>query len=188
LPLYLLDARVRFEIKDDGALYGFIGGYRDINDYYYEWAGGGAIFELTMHINVPAYWYALQRSADGHFDYETGRYTTISTAYRFYGVPAFVVTPNGEAAVQTAQLFGGPLDSATRTSGFAPRLPVRERPMAAATPTQGAPATAAQGQGGRTGAGGRYTNYYEPPVSVLPPQRKAPPKDYKRARSLQAKS
>jgi len=188
LPLYLLDARVRFEVKDDGTLYGFIGGYRNIDDYYYEWAGGGAIFELTMHINVPAYWYALQRSADGHFDYDTGRYTTISTAYRFYGVSAFVVTPDGEQLVRTAQVFGDDLDSADRAKAFVARLPVRQ--MRAPPSQSGAqPANTASGQGGgRVGSGGRYSMYYEPPVSVLPKQKKAPPKDYVRTKSMQARS
>lgn len=192
LPLYLLDARVRFEIKDDGALYGFIGGYRNIDDYYYEWAGGGAIFELTMHINVPAYWYALQRSADGHFDYDTGRYTAISTAYRFYGTPAFVVTPDGEELVTTATTFGGPLDSASRTSGFVPRMPVREVRAASAQSASGAQvadAAARQAQsGGRVGTGGRYSTYVAPPATVLPAQKKAPPRDYARSKSMQARS
>jgi len=174
LPLVLQDGRLRFEIKDDGKLYGFIGGYRAIDDYYYEWAGGGAIFELTMHINVPAYWYALQRSADGHFDYTTGRYTTISTAYRFYAIPAFAVSPDASELVTAAKRFGGQAEGDVR-SAFAVRTPRSNN--AAAQPTRAA--APAQGeQSGRVGGGGRFVNYIEPPVAVLPAQKKAPPADY----------
>jgi hypothetical protein len=171
LPLFLKDARVRFSIDDNGKLYGFIGGYRSIDDYYYEWAGGGAIFELTMHINVPAYWYALQRSADGHFDTETGRYTTISTAYRFYGVPAFAVTPDGQTPVTTAQIFEGKVEQGARSAFAINRTPARGGTQAQA-PSQQANQS---GGSGRVGGGGRFVNYYEPPVIVLPKQPKAPP-------------
>ena len=56
------------------------------------------------------YWYALRRNADFLPDAE-GQNQTISTAYRMYLVPAYVITPTGDAQVTTARLFDGPIDS-----------------------------------------------------------------------------
>lgn len=103
-PLHFKKAQMRWEKKPDGGLVGIIGGYRSIDDYYTDWQTGGAIFELTMHINTPAFWYALHRNADAMPD-ESGQNTMISTAYRYYAVPAFVVAPDATTQVTEAKLF-----------------------------------------------------------------------------------
>lgn len=159
LPLALKQGRVKFEIQADGKLLGFIGGYRSIDDYYAEWAAGGAIFELTMHINIPAYWYALQRSADGLFDANSGRYTAISSAFRYYAVPAIVVTPDASDEVTVAKLYEGEPEPDARALALA-----RARQAAAQSGGQAQPAPRM-----------RRVALVPPPREVLPPQRKAPP-------------
>jgi hypothetical protein len=175
LPLVLKDGRLRFEIQPDGALVGIIGGYRNIDDYYSEWAAGGSIFELTMHINIPAYWYALQRSADGLFDPALGRYTGISSAYRVYAKPAFVVSANGREHLTAAQL---PSDAAPEQLAAAPMQRAESEAPPAQAGQQG------QGQGrGFDGPGRRALRLDSPPPDQLPPQSKAPPRNFARVQS-----
>jgi hypothetical protein len=166
LPLALKQGRLRFEIQPDEKLVGFIGGYRNIDDYYAEWAAGGAIFELTMHINIPAYWYALQRSADGLFDPEQGRYTAISSAFRYYATPALVVTDSAEEAVTVARLFEGKTEPDTRAL-----MAARLQQQAAASQSDASPTTAAQPRM-------RRLALQPAPAEALPPQKKAPPASY----------
>jgi len=182
LPLILKSGRLRFEIQPDGALVGFIGGYRNIDDYYSEWAAGGSIYELTMHINIPAYWYALQRSADGLFDPAVGRYTGISSAFRVYAMPAFVVSTNAREYLTAARL---PNDAAPEPLAAAPmqRTAESDRPAA---PGQGASNTQGQGQGqgrGFDGPGRRAMRIDSPPPAQLPRQAKAPPRSFARVQS-----
>ncbi|GAB1261316.1 hypothetical protein [Aurantivibrio plasticivorans] len=137
LPMHLRSGHLNFEIGEDGKLIGFVGGYRDIDSYFREWAAGGAIFELTMHINIPAYWYALQRWADGHYDPVSGRYTTISTAYRIYANPAIVVSPTATEALVAAALFEGNNEpDALAKAGFGRRRYVPVEPPQEVLPPQ----------------------------------------------------
>lgn len=119
-PLQLKKAQMRFEKAPHGGLVGIIGGYRSIDDYYVDWQTGGAIFELTMHINTPAFWYALHRNADG-FPNEFAENTMISTAYRYYAVPAFVVSPDARTQVTEAKLFPTEEPAPTRTANASPQ-------------------------------------------------------------------
>lgn len=114
IPLHLKQAKMRFEKTPEG-LVGLIGGYRSINDYYVDWQTGGAIFELTMHINTPAVWYALHRNADA-LPNAHGENTAISTAYRYYARPAFVVTPDATSRVMAAVVFAPPGEVAAQTA------------------------------------------------------------------------
>ncbi len=159
LPLALKNGRLKFDIQPDGKLHGVIGGYRSIDDYYAEWAAGGAIFELTMHINIPAYWYALQRSADGLFDENSSRYTGISSAFRYYAVPAIVVTPDAADEVTVAKLYEGEPESDARAL--------------AVVRAQQAPASSGQARAPQRGP--RRVVLLAPPTEALPPQRKAAP-------------
>lgn len=122
-PLDFRDGQIRFEIGKDGHLTGLAGGYRDARAVYHEFAVGGAIYELTMHLNTPQIWYATHRYADGHPDPETGKFTTISTAYRFYGTPAFVVDPDGKDFVTEAKIYPGDDGHPRRRRGFRSRTP-----------------------------------------------------------------
>jgi hypothetical protein len=169
LPLALKEGRLRFEIQADEKMVGFIGGYRSIDDYYAEWAAGGSIFELTMHINIPAYWYALQRSADGLFDPQKGRYTGISSAFRYYAVPALVVTGDAQEAVTVARIFDGTPEPDARAL-MAARLAQQPAPSAAGSLPNGQANQAPQ----RT----RRLALRPAPAEALPPQKKAPPASY----------
>jgi hypothetical protein len=126
--LLLHDGRVRMAINDDGTGIALLGGYRPIDDYYKGWAASGAIHELVTHINMVGYWYALRKNADYPRDAPQDKRTAISTAYRLYLTPAFVIAPNGDDQVRTAQLFDGPIDK----SIGAMRMP--SRPAAAPAP------------------------------------------------------
>jgi hypothetical protein len=171
LPLALKEGRLRFEIQRDEKLVGFIGGYRSIDDYYAEWAAGGSIFELTMHINIPAYWYALQRSADGLFNPETGRYTAISSAFRYYAVPALIVAPDADRHVTDAKIFDGEVEPDARALALA-RLS-RDGADANAAPQPAVQNAASQPQPRL-----RRVALLPPPANALPPQKKAPPASY----------
>lgn len=129
--LLLYKAKLRIETQPDGTALALVGGYRPIEDYYKGWAGAGAIHELTTHVNMVGYWYALRRNADFTPDAKSPENTAISTAYRLSLVPAFVIEPDGQNAVQTAQLYKGeidksigrmrpPLPTGNSTSGTAP--------------------------------------------------------------------
>ena len=65
----------------------------------------GAIHETVSHINLPVWWHALRRHADGMPDPETGEMRGISTVYRIWAQPAFVSTPDGKALVREAPSF-----------------------------------------------------------------------------------
>jgi hypothetical protein len=141
LRLQLIKARLRFEEKEDGGMQGLIGGYRSIEDYYSGWAAGGAIHELTTHINMPGYWYALRRYADAMPDPVTKQNTYISTAYHLWLVPAYVVAPDSTAVASVAQIY---------TGKFIPDAPLRYR--------------------GTINSGGRAAKVYPPPADWKPPK------------------
>jgi hypothetical protein len=123
--LLLHKAKVRIESRPDGSALVWLGGYRPIADYYRGWAAAGAIHELTTHVNMVGYWYALKKNADFAPDPETGEFTAISTAYRMYAVPAFVIEPDGRTPVQIAKLYKGEID---------PSVGAMRRPIASAAP------------------------------------------------------
>lgn len=103
--LHLYRGRMRFEMKPDGGLLGLVGGYRDWMTLYKREARDGRNTEMVLNLELPSYYYALQRGADAMPDPKTGRNTAISTAYRIRAVPAFVATPDAKAAVTVAQVF-----------------------------------------------------------------------------------
>jgi hypothetical protein len=108
--LLLHKAKLRMQQNADGTTSALLGGYRPIDDYYKGWAGAGAIHELTTHVNMVGYWYALRKSADFSPDPPAQERTAISTAYRLTLVPAFVIEPDGQTQVRTAQLYKGAID------------------------------------------------------------------------------
>lgn len=108
--LVLEKAQLRFVMKEDGALSGMIGGYRDWREHYRGATGNGqdgagAIHEYLSDFQLPGWWYALKRNADGLPDPVTGEMRGISTAYAIDAVPAFVVTPDASEQVTVARLF-----------------------------------------------------------------------------------
>ena len=120
--LLLHDARLSMQFNADGGAFALLGGYRSIDDYYKGWAAAGAIHELVTHVNMVGYWYALRKNADYPRNAPQDKRTAISTAYRLYMVPAFVVSPDGKSIVQQAQLFDGPID---KSIGFGRGMPRR---------------------------------------------------------------
>lgn len=108
--LVLDESMIRFEMKEDGSLNGLLAGYRDWREHYRGTSGNGgdgagAIHENLGQFQLPAYWYALRRYADGLPDPETGEMQGISTVYSINAVPGYVVTPDASAAVTEARLF-----------------------------------------------------------------------------------
>jgi len=109
VPVVLHQGRARFTMAPDGTLEGIVGGYRDWALYYRNIVSEGHPFyagaaEQLGNFNAIGLYYALRRAADGLPDAE-GRMTGISTAYRFRGVPTYVVDPKGEYLVQVAKVF-----------------------------------------------------------------------------------
>jgi len=105
--LALRDAQFRFEIEPSGQIKGFMGGYRNWRQLYKKQAVAGRDTEMTQSIDLPSFYYALERHADGGpLDSKTGKPTEISITYRLHAAPAFVVTPDGEQIVQKPTIFG----------------------------------------------------------------------------------
>lgn len=98
-PLKLTSGQLKFRIKPAGELEGTIGGYRYWEDHYKGFAS--AIPEYIMNLNIPSYWYSLQREADGMKDPKTGKFTGVSSVYRMWAVPAFAVTKDAASAKLT---------------------------------------------------------------------------------------
>ena len=129
VPMKMEKAHMRLEPTKDGGLAGFMGGYRSVADLYSELAGGAATFELTMRMNTPAVWYALQRNADYKPD-ASGKNTMMSMAYRYSAKPAHVITPDAREVVTVARLIEAA--PAARAETSAPRAEAAPRPVAVA--------------------------------------------------------
>jgi hypothetical protein len=102
--LLLHKSKVRIDPRDDGKAFATVGGYRPVNDYWTGWAASGTIHESTTHVNLPAYWYALQRNADLAAD-GAQRNNAISTAYHMYLTPAYLIAPDAKSQVTAAKLY-----------------------------------------------------------------------------------
>jgi len=105
--LHLVKGQVRLQMLPDGALDGSIGGYRDWKVIYRKQAVNGRATEMLQGMDLPSFYYSLQRHADFAPDPETGKNTMISTAYRIRAVPAFVMTPDGAELVEVPRPFDG---------------------------------------------------------------------------------
>jgi len=116
--MVLHSANVRLQMQPDGAMQGLIGGYRDWYDLFRNPLGNGGVkvgpgggtvqgasAERLGRFNGVGLYYALRRNADGLKDAETGQFRGISTAYRYYLKPAFVVSPQADEAVHVARIF-----------------------------------------------------------------------------------
>ncbi len=89
IPLTLFNGQLRFQITDNENLEGTVGGYRDWQLQWRYWSH--YIPELVVKLDMPSYWYALRRYADGQPDATSGEMTAISSAYNIWAVPAFAV-------------------------------------------------------------------------------------------------
>jgi hypothetical protein len=104
--LELLRARVDLEMKPDGALTGYIGGYRPWEPVYRGWVNArGTVIEVLTWVQLPAVYYALRRNADYSPSGPGGEKTHISFALRIDALPAFVVTPDAAREVASVESY-----------------------------------------------------------------------------------
>jgi len=113
--LVLNQAKLRMDIEPNGAMKGIMAGYRSWKALYRKQAVAGRDVEMNTRIDLPSFYYALERNADGGpLDPKTKKHTEISIAYRLHVAPAFVVTPNGEEVVAVPRIF-----QPTKTASYA---------------------------------------------------------------------
>jgi len=105
--LRLVQGKLRFEMRADGTIDGLFGGYRDWKILYRKQAVNGRDTEMIQALDLPSFYYSLERHADWAPDPKTGKNTMISTAYRMRAVPAFVMTPDGTEVVEVPRPFDG---------------------------------------------------------------------------------
>jgi hypothetical protein len=106
VDLQLLGARVDLEMKPDGSLTGYVGGYRPWEPVYRGWVNArGPVIEVLTWVQLPGVYYALQRSADYSPAGPGGEKTHISFALRIDALPAFVMTPDGSKEVASVQSY-----------------------------------------------------------------------------------
>jgi len=104
--LELLRARVNLEMKPDGSLAGYVGGYRPWQPVYRGWVNArGTVIEVLTWVQLPAVYYALRRNADFSPTGPGGEKTHISFALRVDALPAFVMTPGGEKEVASVESY-----------------------------------------------------------------------------------
>ena len=86
------DAYVRLELQPDGSARGGLFGFAPVDDVYeiFGRQAGAIGGKEALGYTCSGLYAALLGEADGNFDAATGRCTSLSTAYRFDGIPAFV--------------------------------------------------------------------------------------------------
>lgn len=105
--LKLEKGRLRIAMDEDGGLLGYMGGYRDWKVLYRKQAVNGRDTEMLQGLDLPSFYYSLERNADYDPDPVTGKNRQISTAYRIRAVPAFVMDPAGVRVVTGPEVFDG---------------------------------------------------------------------------------
>lgn len=104
--LELLRARLNLEMKSDGSLTGYVGGYRPWEPVYRGWVNArGTVIEVLTWVQLPAVYYALRRYADYSPTGPGGEKTHISYALRVDALPAFVMAPDGTKEVATVESY-----------------------------------------------------------------------------------
>jgi hypothetical protein len=98
--LEVLRGQIKLEMKPDGSLKGYVGGYRPWEPVYRGWVNArGPVIEALTWVQLPAVYYALRRNADYSPTGPRGEKTHISFALRVDAVPAFVMTPDATQEV-----------------------------------------------------------------------------------------
>ena len=113
--LRLTQTHLRLQMRLDGSVIGFLGGYQPWADYYHWLAIRG---EVDGQIDLPGVYYAMKRLADGVPDPATGENTAISATYWLEAVPAFHTDVSGGVvgvAVGPGPKFSGPAVSEVET-------------------------------------------------------------------------
>jgi hypothetical protein len=93
-------------MKPDGALTGYVGGYRPWEPVYRGWVNArGPVIEVLTWVQLPAVYYALRRNADYSPTGPGGEKTHISFALRVDALPAFVMTPDATREVASVDSY-----------------------------------------------------------------------------------
>ena len=120
--LQLLRARLQLQMKADGTLEGYVGGYRPWLPVYTALVNArGPVVEILGWIELPAIYYALKKGADYSPAGRKGEKTHISYAMRISAIPAFVMTPDASAQVTTVASYkdrANPADEAPPKPAF----------------------------------------------------------------------
>jgi hypothetical protein len=104
--LELLRARIDLEMKPDGSLSGYLGGYRPWEPVYRGWVNArGTVIEVLTWVQLPSVYYALRRNADFSPTGPGGEKTHISFALRIDALPAFVMLPDGSKEVASVESY-----------------------------------------------------------------------------------
>ena len=104
--LELLRARIDLTIQPDGALKGYIGGYRPWEPIYRGWVNArGPVIEALTWVQLPAVYYALKRNADYSPKGSKGEKTHISYALRVSATPAYVLTPDAARVASSVESY-----------------------------------------------------------------------------------
>ena len=104
--LELLRARVKLEIKPDGSMSGYVGGYRPCEAAFKGWVNArGPVIESLTWVQLPAVYYALRRNADFSPAGPGGEKTHISFALRIDAIPAFVMTLDASSEVASVESY-----------------------------------------------------------------------------------
>lgn len=104
--LELLRARIDLTMQPDGALKGYVGGYRPWESIYRGWVNArGPVIEALTWVQLPAVYYALKRNADYSPKGSKGEKTHISYALRVSAIPAYVLTPDAAKVASTVESY-----------------------------------------------------------------------------------
>ena len=111
--LQLLRARLKLQMKSDGTLAGYVGGYRPWMPVYTALVNArGPVVEILGWIEIPSVYYALKRNADYSPTGAGGEKTHISYAMRVNAIPAYVMTPDGTTQVASIASYKSGADPA----------------------------------------------------------------------------
>lgn len=107
------DARLKVTIDENGAMDGYLAGYRPAVQAYDDifgfrnghkptgepasGAGSATGYAFTAGHSCTGIYYSLLENADGHYDPKTGKCRSISFQYRIQAIPAFVVDVKTES-------------------------------------------------------------------------------------------
>jgi hypothetical protein len=91
------DMHMQLELSDDGvSARGMVAGYYGVDQLTFYACGVGPIASSGFS-DCPAIYKAAHEIADGHPDPDTGKCTTLSSAFNFSAMSAFIVHPESEA-------------------------------------------------------------------------------------------
>jgi hypothetical protein len=103
--LELTQGKLRLQMKPEGGLEGYLGGYQSWRELYKKQAVPGRDTEGNQGLDLPTFYYQLERYADADLDPKTGKNRRISAAYRLRAVPAFVLAPDYSKVQRVAQFL-----------------------------------------------------------------------------------